>query len=373
MSIKVLHLRAGSFLGGPERQLMYHALRSGDDVEIRVASFTEGGEIPEFINVMTENGVKTDCLTVKSSYDFSSIKQLRNYLTDNKIDVLCTHEYRSHLIGWLARRNSKTIWIAFSRGWTWENLKIRLFHFIDKIILRLAHRIVAVSFAQKELLKKYMISDKKISVIHNAIDPARFNDINAINLKEKFNLPNDSLVYVTVGRFSGEKGQIIMVKAAIEAIKRNDKIAVVMYGDGPDFDECKKLISESSMQHKIICPGFEKNAMGAMKGADYLVNPSLSEGLPNVVLEAMAVNLPVIATSVGGVPEIITDNISGILVKPNNIKDLTEKMLYCASNSDHAKSLSEEAFKQIKRIFSFDAQNRKLSELYHELFEIYIK
>ncbi|GAJ15279.1 unnamed protein product, partial [marine sediment metagenome] len=148
---------------------------------------------------MAKDGISTHVFNVKNAYDKSAVGALIRYLKANEIDVLCTHDYRSHFIGFWALRNIKVKWVAFSRGWTKDDLKVRLFHIIDKIFIRFANHIVAVANSQKLKLIKLFVPEKKISIVHNAIDPDLFNDVTPIDLRANFGFPTNSVICISGG------------------------------------------------------------------------------------------------------------------------------------------------------------------------------
>ncbi|HWR82561.1 MAG TPA: glycosyltransferase family 4 protein [Candidatus Deferrimicrobium sp.] len=366
--MKVLHLRASNFYGGPERQLHQHALLAkGSEVLVVVGSFSESGRTPEFLTVIADDGVETALFPVRNAYDRTAIRLIREYLHDSKVDILCTHDYRTHVLGWLAKRSSGVKWIAFSRGWTRENLKVRIYHILDRIIIRLADHVVAVSEAQKRRLAKLHIADRKISVVHNAVEPKQFEGTEAVDLRAKYGFAPDTTIGVAAGRFSREKGQAILGWAAAMALKRTPGLRFVLFGDGPDAPRVQRMIAKLGISEKVLCPGFERNLIGHLKGADFLINPSLSEGLPNVVLEAIALELPVLATNVGGVPELITHDRSGYLVPPDDVQALAEGMLFMSAHSNRAKAFAENARQRLETDFTFIRQFDKLKRVYQKV------
>jgi len=367
----ILHLRASNFYGGPERQLHFHArLAKEAGVNIVVASFSEKKQMPEFIKIIADDNIPTYIFEVKNAYDFSVIHQLGNFLKEHDIDILCTHDYRTHLIGMLARGKHRLRWMAFSRGWTQENIKIKFYNTLDKIFIRQADRIVAVSEAQKKKLRRLLIPSSKISVVYNAIDETYFKNISQVNLRERFNFPQEAVICISGGRFSKEKGQIYFVKAAINVLKENKRFRFILFGEGPDLMGIKELIKKEGYEKEIICPGFEKNLIGCLKGADILVNPSLSEGLPNIILEALAMEVPVIATDVGGVPEIITDGVNGSLVPAKDIEGLKNKIVAIADDKITREKFVNNGKRTLKDKFSFSLQVEKLLAIYKKVLSI---
>lgn len=366
--MKILHLRASNFYGGPERQLHFHARQvQGTEFDVTIGSFTEAGRSPRFLQVIAADDLKTTLLSVRSPYDPRAVRTVRDYLIKNDIDLLCTHDYRTHLVGWLAVRGSRRRWVAFSRGWTRENLKVRLYHWLDRIILRWADHVVAVSAAQKRRLRRLLIPQRKISVVHNAVDVPQLQAAIRVDLRARLGLPAESLVFVAAGRFSREKGQADLVRAVVDAVGHGADLHLVLFGDGPDLDKIRHLAAGLSGGDRIHCPGFEPELIGCLKGADVLVNPSLSEGLPNIVLEAMALGVPVIATAVGGVPEIITDESTGYLVRAGDRRALSDAIWRVCGNIDQARQLAAAALKFADEQLTFEKQNQKLSAIYRQL------
>lgn len=366
--IRILHLRASNFYGGPERQLHMHArLAGGSRYHIAVSSFAESGQTPEFLQLIANDGIATHTFPVASAYDYRAVSLVREYLSAQRIDILCTHDYRSHLIGYLARQRLSVKWIAFSRGFTWDNLKIRTFHWVEKMLARFADRIVAVSHAQSAKLKRLYVPERKVSVIHNAIDLASLQRTEPQDLRVRFGLPAEAIVAVAAGRFSREKGQPTLVQAGSLAVMKNPRLRIVMFGNGPELDRIKQSVRDLGCDQYIICPGFERNILACVKGADMLVNPSFTEGLPNVLLEAMALGIPVIATNVGGVPELVTHAVSGLLVQPDDAYALAEGMLTLANDPQRRAALAVAALETVRQSFSFEGQFAKLATVYDEV------
>ncbi len=366
--MNILHLRASNFYGGPERQLHIHArLALKSDFSITVGSFLEAGQEPEYLQTIKQDGITTICFPVSSAYDTTAISLVRKYIVDREIAVLCTHDYRSSVIGWLAKRKTPAKWVVFSRGWTQENPKVRFYHLLDKSIIRCADKIVAVSARQGERIRRLMVPQRKITVVHNAIDVSLFSEVDPIDLRREFSLPKNSIVAVTAGRFSAEKGQLLLIEAAAEASRYIDEFHLIMYGDGPDLSRARELVRRLGMERQFLLPGYSSQVIGALKGADFLINPSFSEGLPNVVLEAMAVGIPVLATAVGGIPELIAHKETGYLVPAGNRAALTDAIIYFCEHHQDIRGFAERALREVKNRFTFEQQNEKLCDLYRQM------
>ncbi|MEW6014646.1 MAG: glycosyltransferase, partial [Candidatus Zixiibacteriota bacterium] len=149
-------------------------MAKGTEYEIILASYSEQGERPEFLEIASTEGIETCLFRVKSAYDFGALRQIRQYIIESGIELICTHDYRSHILSYWAtgklRKQGKVRWIAFSRGWTSDTLRVQVYTMLEKFFVRFADHIVAVSEAQRERLRRLLIPPDKMSVVHNSID-----------------------------------------------------------------------------------------------------------------------------------------------------------------------------------------------------------
>lgn len=365
--MKVLHLRASNFYGGPERQLHLHAREAlGSSLQLTIASFHESGEPPEFLDPIAADGIATHSFDVRSAYDPRAVSAVRHYLHAHDIDLLCTHEYRSALVAWIAVRGSRTRWIAFSRGFTTENLKVRAYQWIDRILIRHAHHVVAVSASQKQKLERLRIPSSRISVVPNAIDAEFIGGAAPVDLRSRYGFASGDFVCVAGGRFSEEKGQVFLVEAAARALRDTPRLRVIMFGDGPQRARILERIARLGIGDQVLCPGFERNMAGCVRAADLLVNPSLSEGMPNIVLEAMGLCTPVLATAVGGVPEIIEDGVSGRLVAPADPGALAARLQEAVQEQERSRTMAERAARFAREELGFARQFERMCEAYRK-------
>ena len=246
-----------------------------------------------------------------------------------------------------------------------DDLKVRLYQWLDRLTLGFADHIVTVSEQQRRALRRF--SDERVSVAHNAVSIDELDEIEPVDLKSAFDLPPEALVVMAAGRFSHEKGQRFLIDAAAECIEQDRRLCFILFGDGPQLAELRRAVENGAYSSRIILPGFDKRVLGFLKTADILVNPSLSEGLPNVVLEAMAVGTPVIATSVGGVPELIENERSGLLVNPGDAAVLSQRIVQLAEDIPLRRQLAASGREVVRRRFSFAQQAKTLTRIYEKV------
>jgi glycosyltransferase involved in cell wall biosynthesis len=354
-----------NFYGGPERQIHGHALAAKDRaVDVTVGTFADGDDVPAWIARLSADGVRTRVLGVSSPYDPRAIRALRRVLRSERFDVLCTHDYRTTVIAALALRGTRTRWVAFSRGATWDDLKVRVYQGLESIVIRMASRVAAVSAAQAARLRRALVPRRKILPLRNAVDLARLAAVRPADLRSRFGFEAESVVGVSAGRFSAEKGQKVLVAALAEALREVPELRFVAFGDGPDLASVRARIQDLGLGGKVLCPGFEEDVLPSLRGADLVVNPSLSEGHPNVVLEALGLGRVVVATSVGGVPELVSDGRTGYLVAPGRPDALAEGIVRAVRERAASDRLAAAARDDLARRFSFAAQLGTLERLY---------
>jgi len=363
-----MHLRATNFYGGPERQILKHAeLVNPVYFEVILSSFSESGRTNELLDYARARNLHTFEIPVRNAYDPSAIPKLKIFLRTNHINILCTHGYRSNLIGYLATRFTGIPIVAFSRGWTKENLKITLFQYLDRVILRLVDRVVAVSKAKEKELLQLGIPSHKVRVIHNSIALEDFDNLKPVVLRQELGLDREAKIIASAGRLSPEKGQEFFLRAAALVLKDEPESYFVIFGDGQERDNLEILAEELNIKERVFFAGFRKDFASYLKEIGIFVNPSLSEGLPNVVLEAFALAKPVVATDVGGTPELVYNQKTGILVPPKNSKELAEGILFCLRNPAKAKELGLAAQELVKERFNFQKQTEELEGLYWDV------
>lgn len=366
--MNILHVRASNFYGGPERQLHFHAREAeGSAHRVIIASFLEEGEEPAFITRIREDGLPTHCFDVRSAYDTSQVRQIRRYLREQEIDILCSHDHRSTVLGWLAARNDPARWIAFSRGFTLTNAKVRLYQTAEKLLTRRAAHVVAVSEAQKQKLRKLFIKDEHITVARNAIDVETLRAVPAVDLRERFGFAEDDLIFVAAGRFSIEKCQEMIIRATAKLLPRLPHLRFILFGMGFELEKMRALTRRLGVDSQVLCPGFEHDMLGCLKGADALINASSTEGLPNIVLEALAFEIPIVATAVGGVPEIVEDGRTGTLIPPLDEASLMRAIEATAGNMERARSMARAGLEFARRECTFARQFEVLSSVYERV------
>ncbi len=366
---RILHLRASNFVGGPEHQLLRSAeLEAGGLFEVCIATFEGGGEGTELRQAAESRGVPAIAYPVGSR---AALKALQQTLRDRQIDVLCTHGYKADILGILAGRRCGVRVACFLRGWTGENFKVQLYEAADRFALRFADRAVCLSPAQAKKLTTQSALSEKIRIVSNAIDippydPDRHRHARS-ELLQRFSLPSDSVVIATAGRLSPEKGVSNFLEAAGQLRQHSPRLRFVVFGDGPLETALQQKAQSLNLTPQITFAGFHTDLRTLIPGLDLLVNPSLSEEMPNIVLEGLAAEVPVIATAVGGVEDIAGPQGAVRLVPPADVPALVEAIGELLGDFGRARQLARAGRQRVEEAYSPAHQQAQLHALYREL------
>jgi glycosyltransferase involved in cell wall biosynthesis len=236
--------------------------------------------------------------------------------------------------------------------------------------LRSFHKVIAVSGPIQKRAANFGLNN--ISLIHNAIDTNEWKPLYpppALKILKNIPISPQSFIIGYIGRISREKGPLDFVMVADSLLKRDTQFEFIVAGDGPEIDAMKSLAKTSGILDRFHFLGHVNiNEMAAVyQKLDILVSPSLTEGLPNNLLEALAMHVPVVATKVGGVSEVIIDNYNGLLVQPGNIGYMVENILAIKNNPDMANKFRENGRHVVETKFSFEDRVRKIETLYTQL------
>ncbi len=360
---KVCHLRATNFFGGPEKQILEHC-RELETSAWRgiIAVFREGREEVELEARARAAGLETFQIETSSSFSPRAVGLLRRELESRKIDLLVTHGYKSDIIGRLALRHCRTPQLIHMRGFTGENWKVRLYEHLDLWALRRVQGVICVSEATRHLLIARGVSDVRAVTVHNAIHAEE--QIKPIDLSEAFGLPQQARVLVAAGRLSPEKGHAVLIDAFSILARQNDDLQLLIVGDGHLAQELTRHAARLSCRERIYFPGFRNDALRCLAAGTLIVNPSFSEGLPNVILEAFVAQTPVVATCVGGVPELIEEGRTGYLAPPGDSEALAQAIETALANPNEARRRATRARELVLSAFTFPAQAEKLTAIY---------
>jgi glycosyltransferase involved in cell wall biosynthesis len=298
------------------------------------------------------------------------VASLRQILERHKPDIVQTHAVKSHFLVSLLR-GRRFRWIAFHHGHTSESFKMRFYNQADRWSLRACDVVVTVCTAFANKLKSQGVRQDRIFVVPNSVKHgfAHPDTKLAEETRRRLAILDDELVILALGRLSPEKGHQYLIDAIAE-IKSSAphlRLRGLIAGAGSLEGELANQIVKRKLDQRVELIGHCSDVKSLFSIADLFVLPSLSEGSPNVLLESMAACVPIVATTVGGVPEIVTDGESAILVPPANVDMLAEAILKLVEDRPLAKQLASVAFDKARLMFSPTKYDERILNIYDTL------
>lgn len=373
--IVVAHLIASNFYGGPEKQILTHA-RYLDPARFRfvLVPFVEQGRPNEILQKAEELGIESAPVQVGSPFDPRAVGQLRRIFLKEQASIVCSHGYKANVLGRLATWSCGIPQIAISRGWTAESRKIRLYECLDKLFLRFDNHVVAVSHGQKEKIVKLGIRPRGLSVIHNAIalqpgsaGTGRGGQQPSNPVKKQLGIPDHAFLVASAGRLSPEKNYGGMIEVARKICSQRNDVFFAVFGEGFLRAELERSIRRAGLLERFFLPGFRKDIQQVFDHIDIFMLPSFTEGLPNVALEAFAAQKPIIASRVGGTPEVVQDGISGFLTAPEQYDLMARHLLCLLDDPQMRRDFGTAGYAFISKHFGFMAQTAVYQQLYLDI------
>jgi glycosyltransferase involved in cell wall biosynthesis len=357
----IVHVTSSRFFGGPERQMLELARELAPAIKSSFVSFSEDGLCEDFLSRVRKAGFTGIRLKHDTPHLARATSDLRNQVLELGTNVLCVHGYKAGLLGLLVGRKFEIPVVGVSRGWTAENWKVRLYERLDRLALRHMDHVVCVSHAQCNKVRRAGVASDKLSVIHNAVRAESFggntNGDYRGRLEQLFGQSPPPLIFGSAGRLSPEKGFDLLVTACSlvnDQCKAN--VGLVLFGDGPLRDDLRRHIDTAQLGSRFILAGFTTELDRFMPHLDAFVQSSHTEGLPNVLLEAAAASVPVVATDVGGTRELVVDGETGLIVPPNNSQALASGIEKLSANTKLRETLGHNASRHVGLRFTFAAQ-----------------
>ncbi len=368
--MNIVHLTASTFFGGPERQMLGLADHLPHHTSTFL-SYPEGGRCVEFLEEARKRGHGAVELSSDSPNLRENLRELTDLLRARNAGVLVTHTFKPNILGRIAARRVGIPIVAVSRGWTWENLKVRAYEAMDRVNLRFVDHVVAVSEGQGARVRNAGVPNTRLSVIRNAARLGAFAEPDpAYRAKLRGLFPTDngeSPIVLAAGRLSPEKGFDVLLEAAIAVLAKNPAAKFVIFGEGVERGKLEARIADLGLFDKFLLPGFTPDLDKLLPWADIVVLPSWTEGLPNVALEAAAAGVPVVATAVGGTPEVVEHGATGLLVPSGQPQALAESLNRLLGSGDLRRAMGEAGRKRMREQFTFEAQAARYEQLFEKL------
>ncbi len=313
------------------------------------------------------NDILYTVFSCRSQLDLKLVFSIREFIKKNRIDIVHCHGYKSNFYGLLASKG-RVPSVTTNHNWLTAHWKLKTYCVLDSLWIRFFDGIVAVSHEVKKDMLKYRIPEDKIRVIDNGIALERFAKVvETKNVKNQLGFEEKTRIIGTIGSLVIEKGHIYLLEAARQILDVVKDLKFLMIGDGPLRKQLEKKSEELGINRDVIFMGQRKDIPELLLAMDIFVLPSIKEGLPVALLEAMAAKRPVIATRVGAIPKVIKSKDIGILVEPKDITGLRDAIVDLVNHPERRNLLAREGFSRVCMDFSSDEMGKHYLKLYKEI------
>jgi glycosyltransferase involved in cell wall biosynthesis len=362
-------------VGGAENQMYLLAkfLNKERYKVIIVCSFYK--QLDDWVSKFTREEIEVIRLNVMHKHDPRHYIQLKDIIKDRDIDLFHIHVWNPascrYALKVATKYNLPTV-ITEHDPFKLPKLK----NYIKKNLLKKVDHVIAVSDSNKKLLINMFPQLKnRITTIHNGIDVTWFESqnisFNEQKIKEykmnNFEAGENTKIILSVAELHERKGLKYLIKAMPFVLKMHKNCKLAIAGTGPELDKLKKTALDENIENKIVFLGFKKDIPHLMKASDVFVLPSEKEAFGLVLLEAMAAKLPIVASNVGGIPEIVEHKINGELVTPHDAEKLADAILKFFNNKNIIDVYTENGLKKLKEKFDAKMMAKKTEKIYDEV------
>ena len=364
--IKVLQLAESLEIGGMERVVASIARGLDPEAyEVSVWSIARGGQIA---SELEKEGKQVKVLGIDNYYNPLNVFKLSNLIKKERPDIIHTHGYFASTIGRIAAKLAKVpIIVTHVHSTYWGYTKRNIL--IERELSKFTDRIICCSDAVKRFVVEHEnISDKKAVTIYNGVEIKEVND--SFKSREALGIRENDIMITTVGSLTPHKGQRYLIEAVAHSMKTHDNIRCFIVGDGPLRVEFENYAISLGIGAHINFLGRVGDISEVINATDIFVMPSSGrEGLGIAVLEAMAYGKPVIASDIGGLPEVVIDSATGYLVKPKDVHSIASVINKLVEDGSARIAMGSEGKRVFEERFKAKFMISRIDDLYKELLE----
>ncbi|HTU93910.1 MAG TPA: glycosyltransferase [Gemmataceae bacterium] len=300
--------------------------------------------------------------------DWRVVSKLLNICRRERVHIWHGHDYKSNLLGLILCRFWPMRLVTTVHGWVRYTRRTPLYYWIDRLCLPHYERVICVSEDLQQRCLECGVPPERCLLIENAIDTDVFSRrLPIAEAKQRLSISPDRFVIGAVGRLSAEKGFDVLIHSVAGLLKQGLDADLLLIGDGEQQPQLQALIAELGVGDRVRLLGFRADTIELYQAMDVFALSSYREGLPNVLLEAMALEVPVVATRIAGIPRLIHDGGNGLLVEPGQIDSLACAINRLCDDAALRTRLSQAGRQTIETSYSFEIRMRKIRALYDDL------
>ena len=366
--IRVLLLIKGLGLGGAER-LLERAIpyldRHQFDYHVAYLLPWKNALVPAF----READIPVYCLNSRRALDFRVLGRLVNMLKEQRIDLVHAHLPLPGVLARLAKRQGAVSRVVYTE----HSLPSRhhvLTRALNLVTYRMNDVVIAVSEAVAEQVRQHLRSGRPhLVTIVNAVDPEMFeaSPLRREAVCREFGFPTDAYLVVHVGNLRPVKGHRYLLAAARRVIEAEPRARFLLVGIGPLETQLKEQARRLNLDGRVVFTGFRADAPALIGASDLFVLASLHEGIPVTLLEAMAAGRPAVLTRVGGIPEVVVEEETAVLVDPRDESALASAILALLRDPARRSQMGQAARQHVQRRFGMAGMVAAVEEVYRRV------
>lgn len=371
--IRLLELRnTYKWGGGPDKTILLSAERHDRSrVEVIVAYIRDIRD-HEFriAEKARAKGLTFYEIEERRKFDLRVLSALKEIIVKHDINLIHAHDYKTDLFAYLLRlwlRRRLTL-LSTAHAWVMVGAKGELYRRLDLLLMRRFDHLIAVSHATKNEMVEAGVSPELISVIHNAIDTAAWRPFpESQAFRNELGISLSAPVVGYVGRIMPEKDLDTWVRAAARVGQQYPDAQFVLIGEGKDdqtLQQLTDLASTLGLTGRVHFPGYRENLLPVYASFDVFFLSSRREGLPNSILEAMALGIPVVTTDVAGAKELVVDKKTGYVFPQGDVENLASAITSLLSNTFLKQQMGRAGRERVENEFSFSVRLRRIEDLY---------
>lgn len=367
--ITVLDLRDSPWVDGPGRTILDCA-ETIDTSRVRIIIGAFDGGSPDrraYEEEARRRGLEVARIRERRSVDPGVFRQVFDICRSTRADVIHAHDLRSNVVGYVCARRMGLAFVSTAHGWIANNFKGRIQVALDKVIMRQADHIISVSEETRSRLGTWA-SPERCTVIPNAVRAERYLPRRGPGaFRASHGVADDELLIANIGRLSPEKGQAAFLAAALEIVRWHRNIQFVLFGLGPDQVELERFVTRNGLGPHVIFAGYRSDMDVIYNELDLVVQSSTTEGMPNVVIEALLMEVPIIATDVGGTREVLNHGLTGVLIDPGEHDTLVASIEGFVADRNKFVKMAREGRRDMLLRFDHARRVERLADIYERV------
>jgi L-malate glycosyltransferase len=372
-SLRICHVMSADLWAGAEVQLATTAayMAGQPGISMTAVLFNDG----PLADRLRQLGIPVEIVDERTTSAVGILRRLTRFFKAHDVDVVHTHRYKDSVLGTIAAKLAgvphvvRTVHGLREPMTGWARLRFALYEALDRFtLLCFADLVIAVSLRMADTLRAAGYRPTTVTHIHNGVDLTAMSPTRPRHgVRRELGIDSETLVIGAAGRLSAVKGHVHLLRAARLAIERRGHTKVLIVGGGPLDGALRDEAARLGIADACVFLGARSDVHDLIAAMDIFVLPSLDEGIPMALLEAMALGVPVVATAVGGVPEVVEDRVTGMLVVPRDEQALADACLRLAADRAWAAAIAARGRRLVEERFSHERSGRALLAAYRSV------